>query len=258
MLAQWQSQLSRSVEEAVERLYGLQTTASPLTPPSRQMGDLAFPVAMGLAKQLGRNPREIAGELLAELTRPDFVREIRVEGAGYLNVYLRRETLAASLLRDGLADPVPAQSVVGHKVIVEHTNINPNKAAHIGHLRNAVLGDVLVRSCAAWAPGRGPELHRRHRRPGRRRGRRLHRHRGIDARARSRPARALRLLLLGSLRRGRALVRGGPERRELRRETLHELEPARGRGPRSAELVARRVVAVTSAPWAASASATTC
>jgi arginyl-tRNA synthetase len=101
---------------------------------------------MGLARQLGRNPREIATEILAEIELPDFAREIRVEGAGYLNVFLRRELLATRLLEEGVTMPTAATgtNTGTDKVIVEHTNINPNKAAHIGHLRNAVLGDVLA------------------------------------------------------------------------------------------------------------------
>ena len=145
MLQDWQGTLSRAIEEAVLGLYGLETSASVLAPPSRQMGDLAFPVAMGLARQLKRSPRDIASEILAAVDRPDYVREIRIEGAGYLNVFLQRHLLAAELLRHGLPNLDVTDARPTKKIIVEHTNINPNKAAHIGHLRNAVLGDVLGR-----------------------------------------------------------------------------------------------------------------
>jgi arginyl-tRNA synthetase len=141
MLEQWQESLAGLVRDAIEKLYGLTDEAAALTPPKRSLGDLAFPAAMGLARELKRNPREIATEILAEIEPPDFVREIRVEGAGYLNVFFRRELLATKLLEEGVTMPTTATS---GKVIVEHTNINPNKAAHIGHLRNAVLGDVLA------------------------------------------------------------------------------------------------------------------
>ena len=96
------------------------------------------------------------------------------------------------------------------KIIVEHTAINPNKAAHIGHLRNAALGDTLVRLLRfRRRAGRSAELHRRHRRPGRRRRRRLPRPRAQDARrgARDRRLDALRLLLLGPLRPRHRVVR---------------------------------------------------
>jgi arginyl-tRNA synthetase len=131
---------------------------------------------MQLARLLKRNPRAIAEELAAALRPPRLVREVKVLGAGYLNLFLDRPAFAAALLESAAppepaspaapahpvspaappatpspADPAgpagpagPADPASG-KVIVEHTNINPNKAAHIGHLRNAVLGDVLAR-----------------------------------------------------------------------------------------------------------------
>jgi arginyl-tRNA synthetase len=72
---------------------------------------------------------------------PDGVASVRVEGGGYVNVFLDRRRFAAAL-----ASEAPAPNPRAGKTVVEHTNINPNKAAHIGHLRNAVLGDVLVRT----------------------------------------------------------------------------------------------------------------
>ena len=110
-------------------------------PPRIALGDLACPVAFDLAKTLKKAPRAIAAELAAALRLPAGVRETRVEGAGYLNFFLDRGSLVRALL-GGSAPAAPRRE----KVIVEHTNINPNKAAHIGHLRNAVLGDVLVRT----------------------------------------------------------------------------------------------------------------
>lgn len=112
-------------------------------PPRRELGDLSSPAAMQLARQLRRNPRAIAEELAGALQRPAAVRDIQVHGAGFLNFFLDRRAFAAALLDAPLLDD---GSRHGGKVIIEHTNINPNKAAHIGHLRNAVLGDVLGRS----------------------------------------------------------------------------------------------------------------
>ena len=77
------------------------------------------------------------------------MRELRVEGAGYLNVFLDRPALAARLLSEPLLAGGGGLPDGAGKRIVEHTNINPNKAAHIGHLRNAVLGDTLVRCLRA-------------------------------------------------------------------------------------------------------------
>ena len=110
------------------------------TPPSRALGDLALPIAFELARRLRRAPKAIAADLAAALGSIDGV--ARVEAAnGYLNVFLDRSGFLTSRLLDLRAEPPHA----GGKVIVEHTAINPNKAAHIGHLRNATLGDTLVR-----------------------------------------------------------------------------------------------------------------
>jgi arginyl-tRNA synthetase len=110
-------------------------------PPRLALGDLACPIAFDLAKALKKAPRAIATELAPALRLPEGVRQVRVEGAGYLNFFLERAPVIRALLGGPAASPARSG-----KVIVEHTNINPNKAAHIGHLRNAVLGDVLVRS----------------------------------------------------------------------------------------------------------------
>jgi arginyl-tRNA synthetase len=110
-------------------------------PPRRDLGDLAWPGALPLAKILKRPPRQIA-EVLAEKTRwPDEVERVEIAGPGFLNLFLKRDLMLMSSLTGARNEEADA----AFKTIVEHTNINPNKAAHIGHLRNAVLGDILVR-----------------------------------------------------------------------------------------------------------------
>ena len=111
------------------------------TPPGRQLGDLAVPVAFELARRLRKAPRAIAQELAAALGPIEGVRRVEAAANGYLNFFLDRPVV----LRRWLHGAVPAARVAGGKVIVEHTAVNPNKAAHIGHLRNATLGDTLVR-----------------------------------------------------------------------------------------------------------------
>jgi arginyl-tRNA synthetase len=135
--------IGAAVRDAAERLWSVRLERTVLErPPNLAMGDLASPVAFELAKTLRKAPRTIAGELAAAIARPDGVVDVRVEGGGYLNFSLDRGSLVASLLAQ---EPSPTAGRPG-KTIVEHTNINPNKAAHIGHLRNAVLGDVLART----------------------------------------------------------------------------------------------------------------
>ncbi len=114
-------------------------------PPRLAMGDLATPLCLELAKALKRRPRELAETMVKGLVLPMFVRSVTVEGAGYLNFHFDRGAFTAAHIRNVMAAGAPN----GERVIVEHTNINPNKAAHIGHLRNAVLGDTYVR-CMKW------------------------------------------------------------------------------------------------------------
>ena len=112
-------------------------------PPNRALGDLAVPVAFQLARTLRKAPRAIAQELAAGARRPfPASRAIVAAPNGYLNLFLDRRAFL-------LAAPARRRSrrrrAAPEKTIVEHTAINPNKAAHIGHLRNAALGDTLVR-----------------------------------------------------------------------------------------------------------------
>jgi arginyl-tRNA synthetase len=121
-------------------------------PPKTELGDLAFPVAFELAKKIKQatgektNPREIAEKLKAALETENFVAKAEVAGAGYLNVFFNR---ARFLAESANAEPLPRLKISedkdAPKVCVEHTSINPNKAAHIGHVRNSVLGDSFVR-----------------------------------------------------------------------------------------------------------------
>jgi arginyl-tRNA synthetase len=139
-------QLTETIKSRTLALFGHPVERVVLQPPPKlNMGDLATPVALELAKVLKRKPREIAEQLAAGLELPILVSSVSVEGAGYLNFRFDRGSFTAAHFRTVMASPRPT----GERVIVEHTNINPNKAAHIGHLRNAVLGDTYVR-CAKW------------------------------------------------------------------------------------------------------------
>ncbi|HEX5854760.1 MAG TPA: arginine--tRNA ligase [Thermoanaerobaculia bacterium] len=135
--------LESAISEACLRVFGVEAPRVVLeTPPKVALGDLACPVAFELAKVLRRPPRKIAEELAPALSLPAAVVRRSVEGSGYVNFHLDRPRVLREMLHAGNAAPAPPPSA--EKLIVEHTNINPNKAAHIGHLRNAVLGDVLV------------------------------------------------------------------------------------------------------------------
>lgn len=114
-------------------------------PRQASFGEFAIPAAFQLARQLKKAPRAIAEELVAELPAIAGVKTLEVAGGGYINLRLDRGALAFAAVSPGQS----AGAAGDGKVIVEHTNINPNKAAHIGHLRNAILGDTFVRMLRA-------------------------------------------------------------------------------------------------------------
>jgi arginyl-tRNA synthetase len=139
--------------EAVRAAFSLEVALPALdSPPNLEMGDLSLAGCFELAKQLRQAPRKIAEQLVPLVSDLEGVERVTVASAGYLNFHLHRGQTAAGLfaLREKLTggrtpfDPTAASTTPG-KILVEHTSINPNKAAHIGHLRNAVLGDTFVR-----------------------------------------------------------------------------------------------------------------
>jgi len=143
ILERIQEALTQTLREKVKSAFGHDAERVVLQiPPRLVMGDLATPLALELARVLKRPPRQIAETILEGLTLPPLVSSAQVEGAGYINFRFDRIRFLAAMLERNADRPVET----GEKVIVEHTNINPNKAAHIGHLRNAILGDTLVRS----------------------------------------------------------------------------------------------------------------
>jgi arginyl-tRNA synthetase len=114
-------------------------------PKQPSFGELAIPVAFQLARQLKQAPRAIATKLITDIGPIEGVSAMEVAGNGYINVRFDRGAYGEGVLRGAAArDETPAG-----KIIVEHTNINPNKAAHIGHVRNAILGDTFVRMLRA-------------------------------------------------------------------------------------------------------------
>ncbi|MCA1850619.1 MAG: arginine--tRNA ligase, partial [Acidobacteria bacterium] len=153
-LLELQESLRERVRAAAEEKFGiLLEQVSAEVPPRTELGDLAFPVAFELAKRIKqetgekRPPRAIAEELRTALEASDEVARVEVAGAGYLNLFYDRARLLARLAAEpsGAAERPGRDDGSRPKRIVEHTNINPNKAAHIGHLRNGVLGDTFVR-----------------------------------------------------------------------------------------------------------------
>ena len=140
-----EKQVADAFHAHIEARYGVDLSVAIEQPRQSDFGEIAVPAAFQLAKQLRQPPKKIAGELVREIGPIPGVAAIEVAGNGYINIRLDRGAYAAALLR-GEAE---GMSAAGGKIIVEHTNINPNKAAHIGHLRNATLGDTFVRMLRA-------------------------------------------------------------------------------------------------------------
>ncbi len=152
-LSEIQERLKQQVRAAALELFGVELDQlSAETPPKPELGDLAFPVAFELAKLVKQGtgvklpPRSIAEQLKTKLEDSPEVARVEVAGAGYLNVFFDRAGLLATFASAKTRAELDASPVTDRpKKMVEHTSINPNKAAHIGHVRNAVLGDTFVR-----------------------------------------------------------------------------------------------------------------
>jgi arginyl-tRNA synthetase len=131
---------------ALTSAFGIDPSSQPAivieTPPRRAFGDLAVPIAFELARQLRKAPRVIAQELAAAIGAIEGIDRVEAAPNGYLNFFVSR---AAFVRAELAAASTTVAAADARKIIVEHTAINPNKAAHIGHLRNATLGDTLVR-----------------------------------------------------------------------------------------------------------------
>jgi len=136
-----QKRLADHLRTVLKDKYGLELENIPLEiPPDLQFGELSTPISFELARKLRKAPKIIAQEIVAGLGPLDGFASFEVAGAGYINAKLDR---AASVRLTVQSAAAPIAS--GIHSLVEHTSINPNKAAHIGHLRNAILGDTFVR-----------------------------------------------------------------------------------------------------------------
>jgi arginyl-tRNA synthetase len=137
-----QRNLAAHVREFLRQKYDLDlANVSIEQPPNVELGEYALTLAFELAKKLRKAPKKIAEEIAEGLGALPGIEKIEVAGAGYINIRLDRATVAASVA----ADERPLVEIPAGKVLVEHSSINPNKAAHVGHLRNAILGDTFVR-----------------------------------------------------------------------------------------------------------------
>ncbi|HZJ42874.1 MAG TPA: arginine--tRNA ligase [Pyrinomonadaceae bacterium] len=151
-LTDLQQILKDRIKAAALELFGVEL-AEPNAeiPPKPELGDVAFAVSFELAKLIKQKtgekqaPRVIAEKLKTRLEDVDLVSRVEIAGAGYINVFFNRPRLLTIFAKAAQQDKERTASPSQPKKMVEHTSINPNKAAHIGHVRNAVLGDTFAR-----------------------------------------------------------------------------------------------------------------
>ncbi len=129
----------------IKKEFGLEEEIRFHKPPKLEFGDITVSTGFEIAKKLKKNPFEVSKTLLQQLNGVDFIEKVEIKGPGYINIFLKKEDFLKEMY-DVELSRTPAYK----KIIVEHTNINPNKSAHVGHLRNAVLGDTLVRMLKAY------------------------------------------------------------------------------------------------------------
>ena len=134
--------LAQRIEQFLLERYAAASLPSVVVeqPPKVELGDFAIPM-FPFAKLLRSAPLKIAEAIRAEVGPIEGIADMQAAPPGYLNVKIDRAWMVSSLI----TDQKQPGDIPGGKVLVEHTSINPNKAAHIGHLRNAILGDTFVR-----------------------------------------------------------------------------------------------------------------
>ncbi len=134
--------LAQYIHDFLRRTYDVELPKIVIEqPPKVEFGEYALPLAFELAKKLRKAPRKIAEDIVNGIGPIEGFEKFEVAGAGYINARVDRATFAAALA----ADKKLESAISSGKILVEHSSINPNKAAHVGHLRNAILGDTFVR-----------------------------------------------------------------------------------------------------------------
>jgi arginyl-tRNA synthetase len=136
------NRLREALAAHVREKYGQEISVVLERPPKLEMGEAASPLCFELAKRMKKAPRIIAQEIASSIGKIPGIARVEVAGGGYLNACFDRAEFWRTLATES---ETTTRATLHGRVIVEHTSINPNKAAHIGHLRNAVLGDTMVR-----------------------------------------------------------------------------------------------------------------
>jgi arginyl-tRNA synthetase len=146
----FEEEASHLVVEACEELGYDATQVEVSLPPNPSYGDLSCAVPLRVAKQCNEKPGDVAlklaSHIMARSSHYRYVESVSAHLGGYLNFTLNHAKFSLDALTEVISsDVIGAGRVGSESVIIEHTNVNPNKALHIGHARNLVLGDSLVR-----------------------------------------------------------------------------------------------------------------
>lgn len=129
--------LESIIAEIIVRLYDTEPFVE-LTRPDQKFGDFATNVALQLAKPVGKNPRDIAYEIIEELSNRAEITEASVAGPGFINLRV------SDAILESLARQLPAATRKDQTVVIETNNPNPFKAMHIGHAFNAIIADTIA------------------------------------------------------------------------------------------------------------------
>ncbi|MEW5840642.1 arginine--tRNA ligase [Nitrososphaera sp.] len=155
------SEIRQMISAAVEQAGYPQVAFDVSEPPRKEFGDLTCNVCFQLSKHLKKAPALIAQEFVESQLKPvlagkkekeeekkSFVKSVEPHPAGYINFTADYTALAPATLASALAEPDSFGNFDagrGSHVVIEHTSVNPNKALHVGHMRNVILGDTLYR-----------------------------------------------------------------------------------------------------------------
>jgi arginyl-tRNA synthetase len=142
-MIEFKNNLKKQIHMLLDSEYPLRSAKLEINyTPQMKLGDLALPFPFQLAKIMHRSPRDIAAEIAPKLTALEGIHKVDIAGNGFINLYINRDKFFQQKLQTTTKSFLTSEE---NKIIVEHTSINPNKAAHIGHLRNSCLGDTLAR-----------------------------------------------------------------------------------------------------------------
>jgi arginyl-tRNA synthetase len=142
------NEIQKTIQDLCKKLFDVEVEHE-LTRPDEQFGDYATNIALRLGKQLGKNPREVAEAIKAELQHPN-ISAVEIAGPGFINLHLSD----AALLE--LADTEPQKNLTGKTVVAEYSDPNPFKVLHAGHLYTSIVGDAI----ASLLEHAGAQVHR--------------------------------------------------------------------------------------------------